>query len=66
MGACVSSLFLWHNGLCKIIPKGHGNTSELGDCEAVPVHSAAATAAVAPGYGSGLEKPAKKPGFIGK
>lgn len=38
---CVSSLFLQHNGLCKIIPKRHNNTSELGDCEAVPVRSAA-------------------------
>lgn len=32
--ACVSSLFLWHNGLCKIIPKRHNNTSGPGDCEA--------------------------------
>lgn len=39
--ACVSSLFLQHYGLCKIIPKRHNNTSELGDCEAVPVRSAA-------------------------
>lgn len=39
--ACVSSLFLQHNGLCKIIPKRHNNTSELGDCEAVPVCSVA-------------------------
>lgn len=39
--ACVSSLFLKHNGLCKIIPKRHNNTSELGDCEAVPVRSTA-------------------------
>lgn len=39
--ACVSSLFLQHNGLCKIIPKRHNNTSELGDCEAVPVRSTA-------------------------
>lgn len=38
---CVSSLFLWHNGLCKIIPKRHNNTSERGDCEAAPVHSTA-------------------------
>lgn len=39
--ACGSSLFLRHNGLCKIIPKRHNNTSELGDCEAAPVRSTA-------------------------
>lgn len=39
--ACVSFLFLWHNGFCKIIPKRHNNTSELGDCEAAPVRSTA-------------------------
>lgn len=44
---CVSSLFLWHNGLCKIIPKRHNNTSELGDCEAAPVRSTA----LAPSFG---------------
>lgn len=31
------SLFLQNNGLCKIIPKRHNNTSEPGDCEAIPV-----------------------------
>lgn len=45
--ACVSSLFLWHNGLCKIIPKRHNNTSELGDCEAAPVRNTA----LAPSFG---------------
>lgn len=58
--ACLSSLFLQNNGLCKIIPKRHNNTSELGDCEAIPVRSTA----LAPSFS--YDWKTTKPGFTGK